>query len=209
MTIFATTTTTSLLLLLLLNGFTRAFIIGNNKKQDDSFSSIFLTSSTTTRSLDSSSVVLLFSSTEDNDNDDGIIDVDNENDNDESNDTNELLEYQRPDLLDNFNPLDRTKNERSTLSFRSYEMTELLDKLRGKSSKEEINKLLRSKREFLLQPLESDELEPESIYTLDMTRDERYDLYETTMQERIAKSSNRSKVKLILTAMMEYVLSQR
>ena len=68
--------------------------------------------------------------------------------------------------------------------------------------------LLEASKDLLLEPLEDDHavLETDSIYQPDMTRQERYQTYRTTMLERIDKARN-SNARWVLEKMSDYVLS--
>ena len=70
--------------------------------------------------------------------------------------------------------------------------------------------ILEQNTEFLLEPLEDNQavLDPDSIYTSGMTRNERYDTYEKSMQERL-DSAKKPSVKKVLTALKDFVLSFR
>ena len=68
--------------------------------------------------------------------------------------------------------------------------------------------VLSSNKELLIEPLEDDEavLETDSIYKPGMTRNERYQIYRTTMEERIATARN-SNVRVVLRNLADFVLS--
>ena len=68
--------------------------------------------------------------------------------------------------------------------------------------------ILQENKYFLLEPLENDDVvtDADSIYTPNMSRDERYSAYRSSMQDRLARSKN-PQARKVLTAMMEFVLS--
>jgi hypothetical protein len=123
-----------------------------------------------------------------------------------------------------FNPFDPTsQNNLSTtvssslyssssanrISMRKTRMQELMSNLLGVAGNEQaMQVLLESSKELLLEPLEDDDavLETDSIYTPNMTRKERYDVYRTTMLDRIAKAKN-TNVRIVLQKMSDFVLS--
>jgi hypothetical protein len=74
-------------------------------------------------------------------------------------------------------------------------------------NKQDTKAILDSYKEVLLEPLDNMDapLDPESIYNGIETRKERYQAYEKSMKERIAKASN-TKSKQVLQEMMDYVL---
>lgn len=73
---------------------------------------------------------------------------------------------------------------------------------------ENIQNILESHKDFLLEPLEDMDavLDPDSIYRGDMTRSQRYQAYRVSMQERLAKARD-PKAQKVLQAMMDFVLS--
>ena len=73
---------------------------------------------------------------------------------------------------------------------------------------ENIQDILESHKDFLLEPLEDMDavLDPDSIYRGDMTRSQRYQAYRESMQERLAKARD-PKAQKVLQAMMDFVLS--
>lgn len=73
---------------------------------------------------------------------------------------------------------------------------------------ENIQDILESHKDFLLEPLEDMDavLDPDSIYRGDMTRSQRYQAYRVSMQERLAKARD-PKAQKVLQAMMDFVLS--
>ena len=75
---------------------------------------------------------------------------------------------------------------------------------------EVLRQILSKNEELLLEPLEEDDavMDSDSIYSVGMTREERFRRYEEVMGEREAKAVNRSVLR-ILTLMKEFVLSHR
>jgi hypothetical protein len=73
---------------------------------------------------------------------------------------------------------------------------------------ENIQDILESHKDFLLEPLEDMDavLDPDSIYRGDMIRSQRYQAYRESMQERLAKARD-PKAQKVLQAMMDFVLS--
>jgi hypothetical protein len=73
---------------------------------------------------------------------------------------------------------------------------------------EQVQVILQANREFLLEPLEDDDayLDPDSVYTANMSRAERYQAYRTTMEKRLATAKNPS-VRQVLTALFDFVMS--
>jgi len=67
--------------------------------------------------------------------------------------------------------------------------------------------LLEKNKDFLLEPLENDEaiLQVGSIYSASMSREERYETYKKSMEERIAQARSRS-VRSLLKSMRDYVI---
>lgn len=95
------------------------------------------------------------------------------------------------------------------ISLRKTTMTELVNELiNTDASDEEMRPILHQYKEFLLEPLEDAEAvsDQDSIYTSSMNREERYRAYQASMEERIETAKN-SKVKNVLTAMKDYLLS--
>ncbi|CAB9517516.1 expressed unknown protein [Seminavis robusta] len=116
-----------------------------------------------------------------------------------------------------FNPFDYSKDRSistvnysgTQISLRKTTMTELLNELLNvATAREEVQTVLESYKDFLLEPLEDTDavLDPDSIYTASMTREQRYQAYRESMEERVEKARNES-VKTVLKAMKDYVLS--
>lgn len=74
----------------------------------------------------------------------------------------------------------------------------------------ETQHILQEHADFLMEPLEDNGavLDPDSIYTSDMSRSERYDAYELSMEERLSSARNPA-VKTVLRALKDFVLSHR
>jgi len=68
--------------------------------------------------------------------------------------------------------------------------------------------ILQEHGDFLLEPLENDDavLEPDSIYSAAMTREQRYQAYRRSMKERIDKARNQA-AKLVLRVLRDFVVS--
>lgn len=113
-----------------------------------------------------------------------------------------------------FNPFDLTSHKismpsTSRISIRKTQMQELMSNLLNVAGDDEATQvLLEASKDLLLEPLEDDHavLETDSIYQPDMTRQERYQTYRTTMLERIDKARN-SNARWVLEKMSDYVLS--
>lgn len=124
------------------------------------------------------------------------------------------------DNWDGFNPFERQKTQTqlnpvlasSTISLRQMRMKELMSKLLASAAEETeaINSILEDNAELILQPLVEEDgvMEPDSIYTPGMTREERFDRYEEVMNEREAKAVNKS-VHRILGLMRDFVATKR
>lgn len=71
-----------------------------------------------------------------------------------------------------------------------------------------VQQILESNKEFLLEPFNNDEaiLDAESVYDLDMTRDERFVRYGEVMEDRIS-GAKAPAAKKVLTIMRDFVLS--
>jgi hypothetical protein len=134
----------------------------------------------------------------------------NRNDSDDTNDMD----------LSNFNPFQYQADKGSSfgnvvgmtgtqISLRKTNMQHLVSELLNVhgDNKQDTKAILDSHKEFLLEPLDNMDapLDPESIYNGIETRKERYQAYEKSMKERIAKASN-TKSKQVLQEMMDYVL---
>jgi len=72
----------------------------------------------------------------------------------------------------------------------------------------QMQEILNSYQDFLLEPLDDDDavLDPDSIYTADMSRAERYQAYRGSMEERVRSARNPT-VRTVLEAMKDFVLS--
>ena len=113
-----------------------------------------------------------------------------------------------------FNPFDLNSHKismpsTSRISIRKTQMQELMSNLLNVAGDDEATQvLLEASKDLLLEPLEDDHavLETDSIYQPDMTRQERYQTYRTTMLERIDKARN-SNARWVLEKMSDYVLS--
>ena len=95
------------------------------------------------------------------------------------------------------------------VSLRKTAMSGMLDELLATdASEEQMLPILEAYKPFLLEPLDDDNavLEPDSIYRPGMKREERYQAYRTSMEQRVSKARN-GNVQKVLTAMMNYVLS--
>ena len=100
-------------------------------------------------------------------------------------------------------------SERQVISLRKTTMTELVNELvNTDGSPEAMAPILKSYQTFLLEPLDDADavLDPDSIYRGDMTREERYQAYRESMEERVEKARN-PQGKRVLTAMKDFVLS--
>lgn len=125
-----------------------------------------------------------------------------------------------------FNPF-RPANEQRTpilsqvtthrISLRQSEMQRIVNELLNAIAVQEqmsasnmVKSILEENAEFLLEPLEDDQavLEPDSICTSSMSREERYQAYEISMEERISKA-RKPATKDVLTALRDFVLSHR
>jgi hypothetical protein len=114
-----------------------------------------------------------------------------------------------------FNPFDPATQKTTVsssvnrISLRKNRMQELMSNLLSVAGDDtSLQVLLESSKDLLLEPLEDDDavLETDSIYTSSMTRKERYQVYRTTMMDRIAKAKN-TNVRVVLQAMSNFVLS--
>jgi hypothetical protein len=115
-----------------------------------------------------------------------------------------------------FNPFDYSASRSMSsinysgtlISLRKTTMTELLNELLNMDTVTSMQPILENYKDFLLEPLEDMDavLDPDSIYTSTMNREARYLSYQKSMQERIGQANN-NKVKVVLTAMKDYVLS--
>ena len=101
--------------------------------------------------------------------------------------------------------------ERQVISLRKTTMNDLVGELLSTDGSQEAMQLILKKyQQFLLEPLDDMDavLEPDSIYRGDMKREQRYQAYRASMEERIEKARNKQGRK-VLTAMKEFVLSFR
>jgi hypothetical protein len=115
-----------------------------------------------------------------------------------------------------FNPFDysaarsisSTNYSGTLISLRKTTMTELLNELLNMDSVASMQPILDNYKDFLLEPLEDMDavLDPDSIYSSTMNREARYQAYQKSMIERISQAQY-DKVKTVLTAMKDYVLS--
>jgi hypothetical protein len=135
---------------------------------------------------------------------------------------------QQPREWEGFNPLAKTGagsvssagglRVQQLLSMRKIHMQELTQEImreiinisntnNNDNSDARILARLENAREFLLEPLESQDsvLDPDSIFDPGMSRSERFARYRTVMTERIGLAKNPS-LKKLLQSMMDYVL---
>lgn len=121
--------------------------------------------------------------------------------------------------FDNFNPFDYKKEggnsaysfSANQISLRKTRMQELVNELLNVvDDPKAMQTLLEEQVDFLLEPLDDDRavLDPDSIYSSNMTREERYAAYEASMSERLETARNPS-VQKVLTALKDFVLSHR
>ena len=125
--------------------------------------------------------------------------------------------------LENFNPLNYSRtssgskvsvsstyaSERQVISLRKTTKSEVVNELvNTNGTSEAMNPILQNFKDFLLEPLEDDEavLDPDSIYKPNMSRQERYQAYNNSMEERIKKARS-PQGKQVLMAMQEFFLS--
>jgi hypothetical protein len=73
---------------------------------------------------------------------------------------------------------------------------------------ERMQTMLQDNRDFLLETLEDKDavLDPDSVYTYEMSRAERYQAYRNTMEERMSTAKNPA-VQQVLTALYDFVTS--
>ena len=78
------------------------------------------------------------------------------------------------------------------------------------SDNDAVNHLLHSNEKFLLEQLNNMDavLEPESVFTPNMNREERFDMYQQVMNERI-KNARAPVAKKALEALRDFVWSKR
>ena len=97
------------------------------------------------------------------------------------------------------------------ISPRQMKMKELTtDLLACISDNDAVNHLLHSNEKFLLEQLNNMDavLEPESVFTPNMNREERFDMYQQVMNERI-KNARAPVAKKALEALRDFVRSKR
>jgi len=84
-------------------------------------------------------------------------------------------------------------------------MSELLDVV---DEPDAMAAILSSNKDLLIEPLEDDDavVEIDSIYKPGTTRNDRYQIYRMTMEERISKARN-SSVRVVLRTLADFVLS--
>ena len=122
---------------------------------------------------------------------------------------------EQPEEWQGFNPFDAAKTgvtRPNVFSMRKIQMEEILTQLlncpKDDDNDEKIRSILEEHQEFLLEPLDQDDavLEPDSIYTADMDRSQRYNAYREQMQQRIQKA-RRPEARRILESIMSFILS--
>jgi len=116
-----------------------------------------------------------------------------------------------------FNPFDYQRSKKTSrtvgsapprVNLRSLRMSSLTnDLLNSLGDEAEMRSILEENRDFLLKPLEVEDAmaSPESIFTPDMSRAERYQVYRKSVDERLESSAN-EKARAVLIAMRDYVL---
>lgn len=123
------------------------------------------------------------------------------------------------DILTNFNPFEKRNAKgsnassflfaNSQISPRQMQMQEVMSELlRFVDDEEQVQQILQTQKDFLLEPLMNDTsfLEKDSIYTSDMTKEQRFQRYDQVMEERINKASSPAATK-ILTSMRNFIMS--
>ena len=123
------------------------------------------------------------------------------------------------DVLTNFNPFEKRNTKSSNassflfansqISPRQMQMQEVMSELlRFVDDEDQVQQILQTKKDFLLEPLMNDTsfLEKDSIYTSEMTKQERFQRYNQVMEERINKASSPAATK-ILTSMRNFIMS--
>lgn len=118
---------------------------------------------------------------------------------------------------DGFNPFERKETSTripsilssNKISVRQMRMKELMSTLLT-SEPEKYDAILLNHEELIMEPLNDDDavLDEDSIYEPGMTREERFDRYDSAMSAREAAAVNAS-VKQILSKMRSFVLSRR
>lgn len=118
----------------------------------------------------------------------------------------------------NFNPLSYKTSEKrnpvdnyvgTQISLRKTRMQELTNELLNAVGDEsETQKILEDYREFLIEPLEEMEavLDPDSVYSPEMSRSERYQAYRVSMDERLGRCKN-GQVRSVLQSMRDFLMS--
>ncbi len=120
--------------------------------------------------------------------------------------------------FEGFNPFDRKKTKTpqrapqvfsNTISLRQMRMKDLMTNLLN-ADESQMQNLLLENEELLMEPLlfEDAVLDKNTIYDRGMSKDERFDRYESVMLEREEKAVNKN-VGRILCAMREFVMSRR
>lgn len=119
------------------------------------------------------------------------------------------------ELPEGFNPFQRRPSQSNSspltspiINPRKSRMTVITSELMRQSDVETMQDILQENKDFLLEPLENNDafLDADSIYASSMTRDERYSAYRNSMQDRLSKSKS-PQARMVLTAMMEFILS--
>mmetsp|Transcript_21116 Transcript_21116/g.29834 ORF Transcript_21116/g.29834 Transcript_21116/m.29834 type:complete len:200 (-) Transcript_21116:1284-1883(-) len=126
-------------------------------------------------------------------------------------------EEETSDLPSGFNPFKPQEQQASrssaftpgsVVNLRKIRMSSITSELIHKSTIDEMKESLLEHKDFLLEPLEEDDavLDEDSIYTPGMTRDEKYNKYRESMENRL-KQARDPTAKKVLTALMEFTLS--
>jgi hypothetical protein len=139
-------------------------------------------------------------------------------------DSNDAQDVQRSAIPTNFNPFSYQTSGKSSgnmnlqqsyntnystrISLRKTKMQDLNQQLLNTATEADLQELLESNKEFILEPLDEDDavLEEDSIYSSTMNRSERYQAYRRAMEERLESCKN-SQVKQVLSALKDFVLS--
>ena len=115
--------------------------------------------------------------------------------------------------LTGFNPFQYqgsgTRSTGTQISLRKTGMQELTaELLRVQHDEGAMKQVLQAHKNFLLEPLEEEDavLDLDSIYSSEMTREQRYQAYREAMQERLSRARDGKALK-VLTTMMDFVLS--
>lgn len=121
------------------------------------------------------------------------------------------------DLPPGFNPFKAQqgppRSERAPgpiFNLRKIRMSKITSDCLQQSSIDAMKGILLDEKKFLLEPLEDRDavVDEDSIYTPDMSRDERYEAHRVSMQERVQKAKDPSARK-VLTALMEFTASYK